>query len=201
MLSFSQFENTLAGHFEVHDKQREKFRMRLKQLQRMGCPKGANNRRVTRMAYCPDHLLETTFVLELMQLGLSPERAIGQVRTWWDWLRTAFLRARDSSYPIVIAFTQGDFAGLIKLEGDAKPAEGAPIIGIDPADSADQLRQSLLALTRSRGSVINITDVLTGLTSAMKKADIESAFVWAATEAWRLEVDAEGRSLDPRKEK
>lgn len=111
------------------------------------------------------------------------------------------MRARDSSYPIVIAFIQGDFAGLIKLEGDAKPAEAAAIIGIDPADSPDQLRQSLLALTRSRGSVINITDVLTGLTDAMKKADIESAFVGAATEAWRLEVDAEGRSLDPRKEK
>ena len=180
---------------------REKFRMRLKQLQRMGCPTGVNNGRATRMAYEAQHLLELAFVLELIQLGLSPERAVSQVRIWWDWLRRAFLRARDSSYPILLAFLQGDFEGLVELEPGQEPHEGAAVIGIDPADTADQLRQSLAVLARSRASLINISDVLEGLTRGLRGAGVESAFVWAETEAWRFEVDDEGRPLDPRRKR
>ena len=71
----------------------------------------------------------------------------------------------------------------------------------NPADTADQLRQSLAVLARSRASLINISDVLEGLTRGLRGAGVESAFVWAETEAWRFEVDDEGRPLDPRRKR
>jgi hypothetical protein len=41
-----------------------------------------------------------------------------------------------------------------------EPDEDAAVIGIDPANSADQLRQSLAVRDRSRASLIGISDVL-----------------------------------------
>lgn len=199
MLSYAQLENTLAEHFRVAPGRRKKFRMRVKQLQRLHWPRGVNNGRQSRMSYTAQHVLELAFVFELIELGLPPDRAISQVTIWWDWLRRAFLRARDSEFPVIFAFIQGDFADLVEQDPKAPAEDGAAIIGIDPSDSADDMRQALKVLARSRSSLINVSDVLSGLTGGLKNASVESAFVWAETEVWRLERDSEGAPIDPRK--
>lgn len=189
MLTFAQLKTTLASHLKVDELKLDKFQMRLKQLQRLGWPRGVNNGRKTRVSYTAQQLLESAFIFELIELGLSPERAIGLVEFWWDSLRDAFLRARDQPFPIVLAFLRGDFAGLLPEKDHVLSVEeGIAIIGVDPEDRADELRASLALLATSRASLINVSKVLSGLTTGMKEAGVESAFVWAQTEPWREEL-------------
>lgn len=93
-------------------------------------------------------LLEIAFVLELLRCGLTPERPIAMVRTWWDWIRRAFLTARDHDHPVIIAFLQGDFVALDRSRDEDKPlvnytTDGCAIIGLDPKDGQEQLRATL----------------------------------------------------------
>lgn len=189
LLSFAQLKTTLASHLKVDELKLDKFQMRLKQLQRLGWPRGVNNGRKTRVSYTAQQLLELAFIFELIELGLSPERATGLIEFWWDSLRDAFLRARDEPFPVVLAFLRGDFSGLLAEKDRIMPiAEAIAIIGIDPEDRTDELRTSLTLLATSRASLINVSAVLSGLTTGMKKAGVESAFVWAQTEIWREEL-------------
>lgn len=192
MLTFAQLKTTLASHLKVDELKLDKFQMRLKQLQRLGWPRGVNNGRKTRVSYTAQQLLELAFIFELIELGLSPERATGLVDFWWDSVRGAFLLARDKPFPIVLAFLRGDFSGLLPEEDHVLPVEEAiAIVGIDPEDSVNELRTSLTWLATSRASLINVSKVLSGLTTGMKEAGVESAFVWAQTEAWREELEEE----------
>lgn len=189
MLTFAQLKTILASHLKVDELKLGKFQMRLKQLQRLGWPRGVNNGRKTRVSYTAQQLLELAFIFELIELGLSPERATGLVEVWWDSVRRAFLLARDKPFPVVLAFLRGDFSGLLTEEGRVLPVEEAiAIVGIDPDDSADELRTSLALLATTRASLVNVSEVLSGLTMGMRSAGIESAFVWAQTEGWRAEI-------------
>lgn len=76
--------------------------------------------------------------------------------------------------------------------------DGCAIIGLDPEDDRESLLSILAMLARSRLVSLNVTDLLTSLTAAMKEEQIETAFVWAQTERWRADRDELGRSLDPR---
>lgn len=189
MFAFAQLETALATHLRVAEQHRARFSIRLKHFQRMGWPRGVNNGRKYRVSYTAQQVLEVAFVLELVELGLSPDRAIGLVEFWWDDLRRSFLLARDAPFPIVFAFLRGDAAGLQSDEDRAEHLDDrAAIIGIDPGDSADQLRAALTWLASGRASVINVSDVLSGLTEGIEAAYAESALIWAQTEPWRLEL-------------
>lgn len=205
MLRYAALEEALAHHLRVAPENRPKFRNRIKQLQRAGWPRGSNNEHRARVSYTAQQLLELAFVFELIELGLPPERAIRLVEFWWNWLRRAFLRARRPDTPdteIVFAFLQGNFSGLLADQDSESWSEDATAtIGIDQGESPDKLRQTLKILTRARGSFFNVTAVLRGLTEGLNRAGVESAFVWAETEAWLFEVDENGAPLDPKKVK
>ncbi len=187
MLSYAHLEATLVSHLNVAPEHRTKFSMRIKQFQRLHWPRGVNTGGKSRVAYNAAQLLELALAFELVQLGLPPKRARELVESWWDDLRQAFLRARDNSFPIIFAFIQGDFAGLLAAPMAGARSDGVAVIGTDPNDDADQMRQTLLVLSQSRACLINMKAVLRGLTRGLEQAQVESALLWSQTEAWRAE--------------
>ncbi len=75
-LSFAQVENALALTHGIVDEKRSAFASRLKHLQKLGFPPGTNTGRGRAANYRAEHLFLLGVVLELNQLGVSPERAI-----------------------------------------------------------------------------------------------------------------------------
>lgn len=201
MLTFSQVETALASNLGVTEQNRDKFRARLKQLQRSGWPTGVNTGG-TRPSYGARQLLELGFVLELLECGISPDRAVRLIEGWWDTVRQAFLRARSGQdEQIMLGFFQTHFTGLSLLRGQAdigEPDGGAFIFSISPDETAETLAGLRDVLSAPRYIAINVSEILLGLTVGLRTAGAESAFVWAQTEEWRIERDNLGRSMNLR---
>ena len=201
MLAFSEVEIALANNLRVTPANTAKFRARLKQLQRSGWPTGVNTGG-TRPDYGAQQLLELAFVLELLECGVSPDRAVRLISAWWDSARKAFLIAGDQAdQEIMIGFFQTRFTGLAVRDGHKDIGdidEGAIIFSITGAETPAELSHLRQFLSAPRYITINVSELRRGLTRGLRVAGTESAFVWAQAEAWRLDKDNLGRSLDPR---
>ncbi|MCW3796487.1 hypothetical protein OMW55_01510 [Sphingomonas sp. BN140010] len=79
-LSFAQVEGALAGAHSISADRRSAFRHRLKHVQRLNFLPGINTGRGRAATYSASDLFLLGVVLELNQLGLTPERAIGVVQ-------------------------------------------------------------------------------------------------------------------------
>lgn len=201
MLAFSEVEIVLARNLGVTPANTAKFRARLKQLQRSGWPTGVNTGG-TRPDYGAQQLLELGVVLELLECGVSPDRAVRLAAAWWDSIRKAFLIAGDQAEQnIMLGFFQTRFTGLSLRDAERDTGdddEGAFIFSITGAETPAELVHLRQFLSASRYISINVSELRRGLTRGLRDAGIESAFVWAQAEAWRLDKDDLGRSLDPR---
>ena len=201
MLTFAQMETALASNLGVTDENRDKLRARLKQLQRSGWPSGVNTGG-KRLKYEARQLLELAFVLELLECGVSPDRAVRLIEGWWVSVRKAFLIARSNSdEQIILGFFQTHFTGLSLRNGEAdigEPDGGAVIFSITGNENREELTSLQQWLSSPRYIAINVSRILVGLTAGLREAGAESAFVWAQTEEWRTDRDILGRSLDLR---
>ena len=201
MLAFSEVEIALATNLGVTPANIAKFRARLKQLQRSGWPTGVNTGG-KRPDYGAQQLLELALVLELLECGVSPDRAVRLISAWWDSVRRAFLIAGDQAdQEIMVGFFQTRFTGLSVRDGHKDIGdidEGAMIFSITGAETKAELSHLRQFLSAPRYITINLSALRRGLTHGLCVAGIESAFVWAQTEAWRFDLDNLGRSLDPR---
>lgn len=200
MLAFSEVEIALANNLGVTTANTAKFRARLKQLQRSGWPTGVNTGG-TRPDYGAQQLIELAFVFELLECGVSPDRAVRLISAWWDSVRKAFLIAGgQGDQEIMIGFFQISFTGL-SLHDDQKDIgdidEGAIIFSITGAETPAELLHLRQFLSAPRYITINVSKLRRGLTHGLRAAGIESAFIWAQTEAWRSDKDNLGQSLDP----
>lgn len=201
MLTFSQVETALASNLGVTEQNRDRFRARLKQLQRSGWPTGVNTGG-TRPSYGARQLLELAFVLELLECGISPDRAVRLIKGWWDSVQKAFVRAqRGQDKQIMLGFFQTHFTGLSLRKDGAdigEPDEGAFIFSITPDETAETLVGLRDVLSAPRYIAINVSNILLGLTVGLRMAGAEGAFVWAQTEEWRIDRENLGRSRNPR---
>jgi hypothetical protein len=78
-----QFKDTvrrLSRLYEIPEAQMSAFENRIKNIQRLGWPEGANTGRGVAADYSPKMLREMAFVTELTVLGVTPERAIQIVK-------------------------------------------------------------------------------------------------------------------------
>jgi hypothetical protein len=73
--TFAQVEAALAETYGVAHERRSSFRARLQNLQKLGFPPGTNTGRGRAARYDPGHVYLLGVALELLQLGLTPERA------------------------------------------------------------------------------------------------------------------------------
>lgn len=201
MLAFAQVEIALASYLGVREENRDRFRARLKQLQRSGWPTGVNTGG-KRSEYGAHQLLELAFVLELLECGISPERAVRLVQGLWGSVRKAFLAARTNpDEQVMLGFFQTHFTGLSLQEGEADIGdedEGAFVFSITINETPEELAELQKWLSAPRYITINVSRILFDLTAGLREAGAESAFVWAETEKWKGELNLPGRRLGPR---
>lgn len=90
-LSFGEVRNVLAYSALIHPDQEEAFVARIKQWQKSpyNFPKGTNVGKGVRAVYGADQFFQLAFVIELLRIGLPPERAILFTESMWLAVSTA----------------------------------------------------------------------------------------------------------------
>ena len=73
--TFAEVEGALAATYDIADDKRQAFRARLQHLQKLRFPEGLNTGRGRAAKYRAAHLYLLAVAIELLQIGLSPERA------------------------------------------------------------------------------------------------------------------------------
>ena len=84
MFTYAQAEAVLARlHGVSGDVQRRAFRARLKNLKRLGIPRGIHPGRGAKIWYHDEQIYEWAFSLELTQFGLDPSLIVGVIERAW----------------------------------------------------------------------------------------------------------------------
>jgi hypothetical protein len=201
VLPFGKVSDALASLIGVASGREDRFQARLKQLQRMGFPPGVNVGRYAKARYDGSQLLQLAVALELLQVGLSPERATKTVLKWWDGIRRAVVAARDHPATLVAtAFMPKDFGGLTSAttsEDDRIAWTGDGLItfrfsGKDDPDIASDLTH---LLTAPRAVIINVSRIVAELDDALVKQGVGSGTIWSEVDGWRNEIDWSGRRI------
>lgn len=205
-LTFGQVEAILAEMEGVHNDRRGAFQSRLKQWQKMKFPQGVNVGRGVKAPYGADQLFQLVYMVELLRIGLTPDRAIEIVTAAWDTIRTGltetvYCHAGDSSDHIHYVTLQIDsltnlaepgadhmhiYAQLLTDKqigttaflgyGDKLPAE----------DQAGYREFRQHTLNKLAGNIILETDSLVmRVWSAMEELGIESSILKPDFLAWR----------------
>jgi hypothetical protein len=122
-LSFGQLEACLAHIQQVADEKRYTFQSRLKQWQKMGFPAGTKVGKGVKVKYTFQHLCQIVVMMQMMRLGLTPERSIHMVNSGWPRFREGMLQGIDNlakvQPQIVYAFVHVN--ALAELNWDPMP--------------------------------------------------------------------------------
>lgn len=109
--TFAKIEASLASMHSVPAEKRQAFTARLKHMQKLGFPPGANTGKGYSVAYKPEHAVLMALALELIQLGLTPERSINIIyrdiraicRGISDWVRRPPVDGeQNSKFPVLV---------------------------------------------------------------------------------------------------
>lgn len=122
-LSFGQLEACLAHIQQVSDDKRYTFQSRLKQWQKMGFPAGTKVGKGTKVKYTFQHLCQIVLMMQMMRLGLTPERSIHMVNSGWPRFREGLLDAIDHMARVQpqITYAFVHVNALAELSWDATP--------------------------------------------------------------------------------
>lgn len=146
----------------IADEKRSAFSNRLRHLQKLGFPPGTNAGRGRAVAYQTGHAIQLAIVLEMNQVGLSPERAIrlsaqhdARIRSAVHWAATKMMSGDDE--PILLFF---DPVVLADLRGEEEWDETEATFDVS---SQAEFRASIgdnTNLRSRRYALINVTAVL-----------------------------------------
>lgn len=135
---FADFETVLSAVAGVFNNRRATFASRLKQWQKMGFPATPKAGRGGRAIYRLQHILQAAILIELLGLGLTPERGIALVKHWWPQIRAGLIEAvdmieRGSPEPIYLAVSL-DALSELRLSsghiGHAWSGEAGALVGL-----------------------------------------------------------------------
>lgn len=201
-MQFREVETALAHLIGVHPEKRARFQALLKQLQRMGFPEGVNAGKTSRAAYNASHLFQLAVALEILQIGIAPERAIRFVRTWWDQIRKGLLLARAMQGVLIgIAFRPKDFRVLTssgELEDDdliAWTEDGSMVFSIDPSDTADAWATAHYILESPRAVTLNLSRIYGEICEGLGIGASSSSEIMSELDLWETQSDIFGRPL------
>lgn len=90
-LTFAQAQFALAFVSQISPKRADAFEARLKQWQKMGFPEGVNVGRGVRASYGATQVHQLLFMMKLLQVGLTPERAQKVVLSGWPAFKDAIV--------------------------------------------------------------------------------------------------------------
>lgn len=124
-LTFGQLEACASHIARVAEEKRYTFQSRLKQWQKMGFPSGTKVGRGTKVKYTLTHLLQIVLMMQLLRMGLTPERSIKMVNKGWPQFRQGLVEAIDhiAEEEPVIMYAVVTVNALGELEGWAKTVE------------------------------------------------------------------------------
>jgi hypothetical protein len=122
-LGFGQLEACLAHIQQVADEKRYTFQSRLKQWQKMGFPAGTKVGKGAKVKYTFQHLCQIVIMMQMMRLGLTPERSIHMVNSGWPRFREGLLDAIDNLAKVrpQITYAFVHVNALAELGWDATP--------------------------------------------------------------------------------
>ena len=185
MLSFGQVSASLANLIGVIPDREPRFQARLKQLQRMGIPTGANVGRYAKASYSPAQLFQLAFCLELIQAGMSPERAKATIDTFWTNIQKAVLQALSGGI-VVIAFLPKDFGGLTDEDKRiAWTAKGVTTFKWSGPEDPDLPRETLDLLSSPRAVSLNVSMILESIQSTIPADTDQGRPFWRQVRGWR----------------
>lgn len=98
-LTYRELEDFFAVIHRVAESKRIALRGRLKHFQRLGWPAGTNKGKGARVEYGIGQTMSLAMGLEMLQLGLTPERVVAQLKLGGPQLASGFLEALNEYGP------------------------------------------------------------------------------------------------------
>src|SRR5262245_21669334 len=95
---FGAAELVLRSLHGLTEDKKVAFESRLRHLQRLGLTPATRRGKGTRAHYGAGDLLNLALALELIDLGVSPDRVVGALTSKQDEVKTAILRSVDQAY-------------------------------------------------------------------------------------------------------
>lgn len=197
--SFGVVEAALAHVHTIREDARSAFSARLKHFQRLGFPPGINTGRGRAASYDIGHLLLLMLALELVQLGIPPERAKehveGEVKPYARMMRLLVMRklTNDAQPQYGVGFYA---SGLLPLM-TAHFAEIEAILLFGPLEDFARVMGSERAELLPRFSHSNLTVIYARLAPHLATLlGVDESAVDDAVVAWTGRVAAEEQHGD-----
>ncbi len=89
---------------DVPESGRPAFQARLRHLRQLGTPEGVNTGKGTRAIYGAKQVFQMAYAVELLMLGITPERASSIVRDFWPIIIVRAVVGALHTQPIATAF-------------------------------------------------------------------------------------------------
>lgn len=99
-LSYGELEDFLAKIHCVAPDRRTALKGRLKHFQRLGWPPGTNKGKGARVRYDTGQILSLAVAMEMLELGMTPERVVEQLGLHGSDLALGFIDVMASEHPL-----------------------------------------------------------------------------------------------------
>lgn len=162
-LTYSQLEDFFAEVHNVAPQKRIALKGRLKHFQRLGWPAGTNKGKGARVNYGIGQTMSLAIGMQMLELGLTPERVVEQLGNAGGSLAQAFnaaftdLSKKDD--PIFYMFDPETLSSLRDADLD-KSRKGLQSMMVSASDLRNALRVASTHWTR-RLALINMSEILT----------------------------------------
>ena len=185
--SFADVDCALATVHEIREPKRKAFTARLQNLQKHGFPTGTNTGRGRRASYEPGHVVLIGIALELIQLGLTPERAVNLIRSNMAVVRAAAAVSAEPSAsnksefePVVLYFNPLVLKSTVDPVEDDLWTKGSFSYG-SPADAVAWLNQRW-ETEIPRAALFSVSDMILQIVMAL--CPDQTKPFWSAVAAW-----------------
>ena len=192
-ITYRELEDFLGEIHMVALDKRTALKGRLKHFQRLGWPAGTNKGKGARVNYGIGQTMSLAIGMEMLQLGLTPERVVEQLGQAGGALSQGFCKAfadrAEKDDPIYYMFDPEALNTLRDAELD-KSRTGLQSMIVSASGLRDALRMASMHWTR-RIALINITAILTDYISYFSDIGLSSPDALAEPlERWQqLETD------------
>lgn len=160
-LSYGELEDFLAKIHGVVPEKRTALKGRLKHFQRLGWPAGTNKGKGARVQYGIGQTMCLAVGMEMLQLGLTPERVVDHFKFGAETVARAFAAALDDygpyADPIYYIFAP---ESLSALRGDDFEESGFVSLTVSRDKIAELFSPGHLLINLRRFAFINLTEIL-----------------------------------------
>ncbi|OAO01661.1 hypothetical protein A8B75_14975 [Sphingomonadales bacterium EhC05] len=185
-LQYSQIIAMLSGRHRIASESMIAFKARLKHFQKLGFPEGTNTGKGKKAEYGWDELIQLATALEMLEIGMTPEKAVTALLPAKDELLAEvakFTQVFENHRPEHICFLCIDLLALAPLRIDKSVG---PVVNVFDAHSlSDLVQDSPLSYPFGSVSIINMSQLLMELAElASIHTDLELAAILIDLKLW-----------------